>query len=192
MRAQMQGEIAGMRTGAMRDIAAQRSEDTRRGQDVGLQKTEKTVSASMERFRKAQEGIQGRFEQRFAQAERKIADAKTKSEKAAELSTIRQAELDRRAAAANAIKAAAAGMDMEELKKLEEEERATRDEADRKIDQLTMQSRESKPSSAPAPPAGKPLNDTVKQQMQEAVSKGKTREEVIAKAREMGYDVSGF
>ncbi len=102
---------------------------------------EKKVSAQMERFKTQQQGINDRFAQRLKQAEDRLAYAKTKDEKARVLQELRQAEQDRRAAMANRVKAAAAGMDVKELKALEAEEQQTKREAEKRIDDLTKQAR---------------------------------------------------
>ena len=108
------------------------------------------------------------------------------------MTELRQAEQDRRAAMSNRVKAAAASMDTKELKALEVEEKQNRQDADQRIDELTKKARGDTPSTPAAAPRGKPLDDTVKKQMQEALQAGAPKESVIAKARELGYDISGF
>ena len=159
-------------------------------QKAGIEKEK--ISAKAQQFKEQQANINDRFAQRFKQAEEKIASAKTKEAKAAILTELRQAEQDRRAAMANRVKAAAAGMDTKELKALEVEEKQNRQDADQRIDELTKKARGDTPSTPAAAPQGKPLDDTVKKQMQEALQAGAPKESVIAKARELGYDISGF
>jgi hypothetical protein len=168
-------------------------------QKAGIE--EKKLTAKAEQFKTHQAAIQQRFEDRYMQAEEKIANAKTKEAKAAVLTELRQAEQDRRAAMANRVKAAAAGMDTKELKALEEEERQNKQDAEQRIDALTKQARGDAPARAAlggreaatqAAPKGKPLDDTVKRQMQEAIQAGASKEAIAAKARELGYDISGF
>lgn len=113
------------------------------------------VSAQMERFKTQQQGINDRFAQRFKQAEDRLAYAKSKDEKARVLQDLRQAEQDRRAAMANRVKAAAAGMDTKELKALEAEEQQAKREAERRIDELTKQAR------GDAAPAARPSLDEI-------------------------------
>jgi hypothetical protein len=172
-----------------------------RGIGAASDRQDKSLAARAEQFIAQQDGINDRFAKRFAQAEEKIANAKTKEAKAAVLTELRQAEQDRRAAMANRVKAAAAGMDTKELKALEEEERQNKQDAEQRIDALTKQARGDAPARAAlggreaatqAAPKGKPLDDTVKRQMQEAIQAGASKEAIAAKARELGYDISGF
>ena len=168
------------------------SERQEHGIGAASERQDKSLAARAEQFKEQQANINDRFAQRFKQAEEKIASAKTKEAKAAILTELRQAEQDRRAAMSNRVKAAAASMDTKELKALEVEEKQNRQDADQRIDELTKKARGDTPSTPAAAPRGKPLDDTVKKQMQEALQAGAPKESVIAKARELGYDISGF